>query len=224
MAITFYGSTSKNQGSVGSGTYSFNHDSGTGLNGYLLVQTQGDDTLGTAITGVTYNGVAMTLLIDYKPSGGTFAANCPYVRIWGLPNPASGTNAVVVTYTGRASSAIASTYYGCASTQAITYQFISSTSGAATSQSSSVTGYPRGDNWVIGFASINGSGSSISSGTNTNNRASTNDTGQFGYMNSDNTGDTSISTLNWTCTSGVFWTTGAMQLEAALAKPQMIII
>lgn len=225
MAIIFYGATSKSQNSVGSGSFTFNHDSGNGSNRYLLVHTQGNDTLGTSITGVKYNGVAMTLLVDYIPSGGAFAANCPFIRIWGLANPATGTNSVEVTYVGRSSSAVASTYTGCASVQGARYSILSSTAAANTTQSVTLSGYSGGDTWAVGFASINGSFSAtISPGANTNNRASTADLGQFGFINSDNNGNNTVSTLNWSCATGVFWTACIMQLNPIKNSSQMIII
>ena len=66
----------------------------TGSNRYLVVPVW---TAGAASfpDGATYNGVAMTLLDQYCLSD-------KGAQLWGLVNPASGMNDVVVTYSGAA--------------------------------------------------------------------------------------------------------------------------
>lgn len=82
MAITF-GNTSNN-GSQGTGTWSHNSNGD-----FLLVAVEGtSDT-----TGVAYGGVAMTQI-------GTDLSHTGFARImniWGLVNPASGANNIVLT-------------------------------------------------------------------------------------------------------------------------------
>lgn len=72
------------------GGSSFSHTVASDAN-YLFVQTFQDTT------AVTYNGVSMTELSNYHPTFGTFAGNCPYVVVWGLANPSTGTNTVSLT-------------------------------------------------------------------------------------------------------------------------------
>jgi len=69
-------------------TVAFN--AGTGANRVLIVQVDWRDQT-SDITGVTYNGVAMTSLCA-KTANGDCAA-----RMYGLANPASGLNNIVVT-------------------------------------------------------------------------------------------------------------------------------
>jgi len=61
---------------------------------YLIVPCRDDEAAGS-ITGVTYNGVPMTLLITQLDSNGTNRLN-----MFGLLNPPAGSNNVVVTRTG----------------------------------------------------------------------------------------------------------------------------
>lgn len=81
MAITF-GNTSNN---ASQGTTTWSHDSD---GDFLLVAIEAT----TAVTGVTYNSVAMTQI-------GTNLSHPGYSRvmnIWGLVNPASGSNNIVL--------------------------------------------------------------------------------------------------------------------------------
>jgi len=64
----------------------------TGSNRYLIVPVWG----GPPPDGCTYNSVAMTLLDSYRLSDS-------FASLWGLANPASGMNDVVLTYSGAAS-------------------------------------------------------------------------------------------------------------------------
>lgn len=225
MAITFQSATAKNQASVGSGSYSFSHNVGSGNNRYLFVQTQGDDTLGTDITNVGYGSSNMNLLLSYRPTSGAFGTSCPFVKIWGLANPDAGNNTISVDYTGRASSAIASSYNGCSPIQGTINYYTATDAARASALSGTLSGYTGGDNWLLGFASINGSvGITPAASTDTTDRAHATDVGQFGYINSDNNGVSSVNTLNWTSTSGVFWTIVLMQLEVYVPTVQQMLI
>ena len=61
----------------------------SGSNRYLTVSVIIDSS--STVTGVTYNGVAMTNLVSIRNTGGHI------VYIWGLVAPATGSNNVVVT-------------------------------------------------------------------------------------------------------------------------------
>ncbi len=79
------------QQAISGTTLTFNHTC-TGSN-LVLIVTGGMQLPGTTtITGVTYNGVAMTSMWGLKDSGG-LGYNFGYI----LVNPATGTNSVVVT-------------------------------------------------------------------------------------------------------------------------------
>lgn len=78
----------KSEGSATADSLTFSHTCGTGVNRLLLVGIS--DSNGDGVTGVTYNGVAMTQLI--KDVGGTSG----YRYVYGLLNPSSGTNDIVI--------------------------------------------------------------------------------------------------------------------------------
>ena len=100
MAILF-DAASAGQGAA---NFTFSHTVASDAN-YLFVQVSQN------CTAVTYNGVSMTLLSSYHPTFGTFAGNCPYVIVYGLANPDTGTNTVSVTITtGGIEDAVAASY------------------------------------------------------------------------------------------------------------------
>lgn len=75
----------------GASPLSFNHTVSSGLNRLLLVATL---DAAASITGVTYNGVAMTQLATITFNGSNV------MKIWGLLNPAAGTHAVTISWSG----------------------------------------------------------------------------------------------------------------------------
>ena len=93
MAIAFDSATVANDEGTTPSPFSFNHTCSSGSNRLLLVGVSqfGGDT----VTGITYNGVAMTQLVKTTAAWGG-----PTGYIYGLLNPASGTNAVAVSWTG----------------------------------------------------------------------------------------------------------------------------
>jgi uncharacterized repeat protein (TIGR01451 family) len=80
------------------GTVSVSHTTGTGTNRLMLVgiSFEDDNTAGLGISGVTYNGQALTF-VDRQLS--SQEAGC---EIWRLVNPPSGPGTVQVTTTGSA--------------------------------------------------------------------------------------------------------------------------
>lgn len=66
----------------------------TGSDLVLLVGTNNDSVAG-AVTGITYNGVALTKQAENTITGGGGQTN----GLWYLDNPATGTNDIVVTFT-----------------------------------------------------------------------------------------------------------------------------
>ena len=78
--------------------------------GGLTGGDQGDDS----ITGVTYNGVSMTLV------GKTINTGDRYVYLWELVNPASGANDIVISSTLTVIAGVASSYTGCTTHESAT--------------------------------------------------------------------------------------------------------
>lgn len=93
MPIAFDAYTDGGALAPGSSPLAWNHTC-TGSDRLLLVAVSIGAAVNT-ITGVTYNGVALTKLIttDFNGSIGV-------LEIWGLVNPASGTNSISVAFTG----------------------------------------------------------------------------------------------------------------------------
>jgi hypothetical protein len=77
-------------------TVSWSHTC-TGTNRFLAVDVSRLGTPGTTVTGITYNGVALSQ-IGAKSS----ATDALKVDCWGLANPASGSNTIAVTLSGAA--------------------------------------------------------------------------------------------------------------------------
>lgn len=86
---------------ISSGVASWSHTC-TGSNGLLLVACY---TLsGNTVSGITYNGVALTLV------GTTFDVNAIYLSLYALVAPATGTHTIAVT--GTVASSVAASYNG----------------------------------------------------------------------------------------------------------------
>lgn len=114
MAITY--DTSTNGGYTGSGTTrTFAHTT-TGSDVYLLVGSWTRSSGANAVTGVTYNGVAMTALgTEVSPADNS---GTEYIRFWGLAvgTGVGSANVVISCPTGMESIAFAISYTGCSQT------------------------------------------------------------------------------------------------------------
>lgn len=98
MAVAFDAAT--NGGTTTGTSLTFSHTNGSGAERMLLVGFKADTAL-DLITGVTYNGVAMTLVDKQEPAGDR------WTYLYYLVAPATGANNVVI-------SASASTFIGAA--------------------------------------------------------------------------------------------------------------
>lgn len=101
---------------------------GAGLiNGYLIASIPCGVTA-PGITGVTWNGVAMTLLVDLSLNGTNQAADLQY---WGLANPASGNKNLVVSFstTNVQIKVQASSFQGVAQTSSTTTNTVNTGDG-----------------------------------------------------------------------------------------------
>lgn len=163
MAIAFDAETGAFTNSS-SGTLTFSHTcTGSNLALYVAVCTSG----ATTVTGITYNGVAMTLVDSYAATGqGAVTDNCLYM----LTGPATGSNNVVVTASASGSLIYAqsSSYTGAAQTGQPPHQTKNS-ANSATSLTTTVntSSAPSTDNcWVIGGYFMDGN-FTVSAGAST---------------------------------------------------------
>lgn len=226
MAISHAYTSIAQKDFAGSGSFTFNHTSGTGDNRYLFVNTLGYD-IGTGITNVTCNGTSLTILRDYVPTGFPFGANCPRMRVWGLANPPSAVSTIEVFYTNISGNAVASTYNGASPNQGVTRTESASTAGQQATWSQDLPSYSGGENWVIGFTAMYNTGKTTTAGADTTSRGVTGDGGGGSFMISDNNGNTAVDTLNWGMTpaGSAFWT--SIDFELVAYRPglqQMLII
>lgn len=142
MAIAF--DTSVNQQTNGGGstlTFAFTT---TGTNRYLVVGAiiQG----GATITDVSYGGVSMTQIAS-QSSANVSAGETSY--LFGLANPASGSNNVVITGSGAATiAAVASSYTGAQQTDSS--EASNTASGASGAVTVGVTTLTN-NAWLVSF-------------------------------------------------------------------------
>jgi hypothetical protein len=131
-----------------SGTsYSFAHTC-TGVTRLLWVAINADTT--ATVSGVTYNGVAMTLLFTVtNTNDGTKH------RLFYLINPASGANNVVVSYTlGTFITPMAVSYTGARQSGVPDASSSTANTGAATSRTETVT-VVEANSWAVMIATCN---------------------------------------------------------------------
>lgn len=92
MALTVGNKTNDNWATPAGGTSrSISHTHNAGARGYLFVITCHSNQVGQDITGITYNGVALTQIDTRLTSVSTMRW-----RTWRLANPSSGTNNLVI--------------------------------------------------------------------------------------------------------------------------------
>ena len=92
MALTIGNKTNSTANPGAATTATFSHTQDTGANGYLIVLTA-LSAGGANESGVTYGGQAMTLLDTRTTTGTTMR-----MKAWGLANPPTGANNVVITW------------------------------------------------------------------------------------------------------------------------------
>lgn len=141
MAIAFDNATSSIENS-GTSPQTFSHTV-TGTNLYLIVGILCQDSSGNTISGVTYNGVSMTL-IAAETQGGSATS-----LLYGLVAPATGANNVVVSVSSNTDGwqSCAVSYTGVLQTGSVDASAQSSGAGAG-GGSMSVTTTVAND-WVI---------------------------------------------------------------------------
>jgi len=154
MAIAFDASS---QGSASATSVTVAHTC-TGSNRILITGIWVQDPAGDVVTGVTYNGVAMTQ-INKSINTATYGS----VYLYYLIAPATGTNNVVVTKTGTdLAYAVSASYTGALQSSQPNVQNVGT--GSGTSLTVSVT--TTVDNcWLVGYCKS--AGGTLSAGANT---------------------------------------------------------
>lgn len=110
-------STTFTEASSGKSTYTFSYDSGTGDDRYLEVSFVYRILASEVVTGMTYNGVSMTLLASLPDGDGGSR-----LVVFGLIAPATGINDIVISLDGATEdeqTATAITYTGVHQTTSI---------------------------------------------------------------------------------------------------------
>lgn len=159
MAIAFESIHTLNAGPGTTITTTF--DIGTPTNGIMVVTGNGN-TSSDLVTGITWNGVAMTKLQAFAPD----ANHDRYIYLWILVNPASGSNDLVVTNSssGPFFGGKATIYSGVAQTGQPDNSG-TATAGTGTSFAMSLT-VNTTDSWIVAHAS-GSSNLALSAGTDT---------------------------------------------------------
>jgi len=186
----------------------------TGANTYLIVEVGLTSGAIGNVTGVTYNGVAMTSLNNVNPVGhglrGTF---------WGLKNPATGTHNIVASISGANDgvTVTGSSYTGVDQTTPIGV-VAAADSGAGTSASASISVASAVGDVVVGGIIIGNAATSITIGAGQTQRAAANlivSNGEHDNRISDEPGAAGTTTHSWTWTGATDWTIAGVALKPA---------
>jgi len=159
MAIAFDSATPHTADLSFTGSYTFSHTC-TGSDRYLIVEATTILTTGGSVTGITYNGVSMSLL-----EGGSVNSGDYYTHVYGLANPASGSNNVVITYSSSdAVLATAISYTGVNQASPIDATALVTDLSASSPASFSIT-TTASNCWLVGFSHSIGGYPTASTGT-----------------------------------------------------------
>jgi hypothetical protein len=157
MAIAQDAVTNLSNSSSGVTSYSFNHTC-TGTNGLLLVCVECDD--GDHVTGVTYNGVAMTQLVKFNQ---TADSTCIY--IYGLLAPTTGTNAVLISRSSSTSTITGgSVSFTGVSQSGLPDAFNSNGQTSGSSNTTSITTVAN-NAWIVGFLQYDNQNITVGTGS-----------------------------------------------------------
>lgn len=187
MAISI-DSHSQNAATSGT-TLSWSH---TCASGAVLIVGASIGNQNQTVTGVTYNGVALTKIVE---KGGGDAC---YASLWYLANPASGANTITVTYSANPSphgvGGIGLSLTGVSSS-VVGVSGSTDVSPAAASISTSVT-TTAANSMVVAYAAQNGNSTSLTvSGSN---QTQQDTTGKINSMRSSLSTQTTTSTGSYT--------------------------
>jgi hypothetical protein len=191
MAIGFDHETNGPNGATTS-PQTFSHTT-SGSNRFLFVATTQAVEGADDISAMTYNSVTMTKIAGIQ---------CPsdrFIGLWGLVNPASGSNTVSITFSGNFMTAYAVSYTG-AKQSAQPDSSNSTTTGASTSFTMSTT-VVAANCWTMCYANNTNRNSTV--GASTTNRApSTANTDAATFGDSNTTVGTGSQSLNFTAAAG----------------------
>lgn len=176
-----------------------------GANRILIVFTHHEDA-GGAVSGITYNGVALTKI------GSVAAATWSHVEAWGLINPAVGTfNVIATKVTGGLNNWGLSIYVEDGADQTTGWRAAATDfSNSAAAASATVAGWTAGD-MLLDALSIDSVGHVPAVGANQTSEFATQN---FGASTNENQGSSQTTTdgiMSWT------WTTAAPYSHIAIA-------
>lgn len=216
MAIAF-DAASSGQSESGS-SLTFSHTC-TGSNLLLLVGVASNSTNGTDVSGVTYNGVAMTLI-------GTKASADNETYLFRLVAPAAGANNVVVSFTeDRIIRAGAVSVTGV--NQATPIGATGNASGSGTDITVDVT-TDTANSWILdAIASGAGAAHTLTVGAGQTSRWDLNGgaNNRRGAGSTEPTTTTGAYTMNWTSSVSHVWATFAAEVhEAAVTGSKNLLL
>jgi hypothetical protein len=164
-AIAFDAAT--NGGNSTTGTLSWTHTT-TGSNRLLVVGFKGDSTLSLDdISGVTYNGVAMTAIYT-----GQTAGSDRFYYLYYLLNPASGANTVQITaFNAHYLFGASASYTGVQ--QSGQPDAMNSNSGTATGSLTTSVTTVADNSWVVMFGVVSNDDGTLAAGTGATERVAT---------------------------------------------------
>ena len=176
------------------GGLTFSHTVGTGAHRYIIVQVNlGPNTV--SVQSITYAGVGLTRLARDN--------SVHTVEFWGLAEPASGTNNVVITLTGAAGSAQAAMSFQATGTIGVVGT--GSANGNSTTAALTMTTGQQNDLLVGGV--VNGFDATVTSGETVLWNDEAGDAAAFIY------GGSSAKTITWTFQSAGAWGVAAAALR-----------
>jgi hypothetical protein len=151
MAVTVAGTPTSQAGTADTTSTTFAWNNSASANYLVVGVSSWDATAGDAVvSGVTYNGVSMTSLGSRQDAGNEA------VSLWGLANPAAGSNNVIVTMAGSCSEFIAGAVgFAGVNTGAPSGTFAGADYGGTNSGTATVNVTSETDALVIGVLYVN---------------------------------------------------------------------
>lgn len=205
MAVAHDGNASGTTVTEAASPITFSHTCGAGSDRGLVVGLAWNASAGMAITGVTYNGVAMT----HTGATGTDGTNRRSTQ-YALANPASGANTVSVAFTGTASliGFGGSSYTGVDQTTPI--RAGTPNSGGNTTGNPSIAITSQTDDMVVDMGHFSAISAAVGAGQTQRFQVAAGDRA----CASDEPGASSV-TMSWTLTAGGPWAICGFSLAAA---------
>lgn len=168
MAIAFDAASNSTYQTAQS-SYSWSHTC-TGTNGYLFVSIAMLSVLGTNVSSITYNGVKLIQIID----SATQFTGAIRTEIWGLANPATGTNTIAITLTaGLDSVGMASSFTGVNQALSTEGEIASGATNGLSPADATLNVQTIGDNdWIIDSVATSDTSITVQAGETSRNNVS----------------------------------------------------